>query len=48
MTHRSIPFLPDQYDHFYNRGNNRQAVFFEHENYLKELSLPKGWIKWTL
>jgi putative transposase len=48
MTHRSIPFLPDQHDHFYNRGNNRQAVFFERENYLKELSLPKGWIKWTL
>jgi len=27
-------FLPDQYYHFYNRGNNRQAVFFERDNYL--------------
>jgi putative transposase len=34
MPRRSIPFLPDQYYHFYNRGNNRQAVFFERENYL--------------
>ena len=34
MPRRVIPFLPDQYYHFYNRGNNRQPVFFEHENYL--------------
>jgi len=34
MPRRIIPFLPDQYYHFYNRGNNRQPVFFEHENYL--------------
>jgi REP element-mobilizing transposase RayT len=34
MPRRLIPFLPDQYYHFYNRGNNRQAVFFERENYL--------------
>jgi len=34
MPRRVIPFLPDQYYHFYNRGNNRQAVFFERENYL--------------
>jgi len=26
--------MPDQYYHFYNRGNNRQPVFFERENYL--------------
>ena len=34
MPRRETPFLPDQYHHFYNRGNNRQAVFFERDNYL--------------
>ena len=34
MPRRTIPFLPNQYCHFYNRGNNRQAVFFERDNYL--------------
>jgi putative transposase len=34
MPRREIPFLPDVYYHFYNRGNNRQAVFFEAANYL--------------
>jgi putative transposase len=34
MPRRETPFLPDQYYHFYNRGNNRQAVFFERNNYL--------------
>jgi REP element-mobilizing transposase RayT len=34
MPRKATPFLPDQYYHFYNRGNNRQAVFFERENYL--------------
>jgi putative transposase len=34
MPRRDILFLPDQYYHFYNRGNNRQAVFFERDNYL--------------
>jgi len=34
MPRRETPFLPDQYYHFYNRGNNRQAVFFERDNYL--------------
>ncbi|MEK7276247.1 MAG: transposase [Chloroflexota bacterium] len=34
MPRRAVPFLPDQYYHFYNRGNNRQAVFFERDNYL--------------
>ena len=33
MPRREPPFLPDQYYHFYNRGNNRQAVFFERDNY---------------
>jgi REP element-mobilizing transposase RayT len=34
MPRRAVPFLPDQYFHFYNRGNNRQIVFFERDNYL--------------
>jgi putative transposase len=34
MPHRETPFQPDQYYHFYNRGNNRQGVFFERANYL--------------
>ena len=34
MPRRTVPFLPDQYYHFYNRGNNRQAIFFERDNYL--------------
>ena len=34
MPRRETPFLPDQYYHFYNRGNNRQRVFFERANYL--------------
>ena len=34
MPRRIISFLPDNYYHLYNRGNNRQAIFFEQENYL--------------
>ena len=34
MPRRETPFLSDQYYHFYNRGNNRQGVFFERDNYL--------------
>ena len=34
MPQRTVPFLPDQYYHFYNRGNNRQGIFFQHDNYL--------------
>jgi len=34
MPRRNVPFIPNQYYHFYNRGNNRQPVFFERENYL--------------
>ena len=34
MPVRTVPFLPDQYYHFYNRGNNRQGIFFQRENYL--------------
>ena len=46
MPRREIPLLPDLYYHFYNRGNNRQPIFFQPENYLfflrrfKEYVLP--------
>lgn len=45
MPRRNIPFMPDQYYHFYNRGNNRRAVFFERDNYLYFL---KGIQKYVL
>jgi putative transposase len=45
MPRRITPFLPDQYYHFYNRGNNRQAVFFEHENYLYFLKGIKKYMR---
>jgi REP element-mobilizing transposase RayT len=34
MPRRVIPFVPNTYYHLYNRGNNRQSVFFESDNYL--------------
>ena len=45
MPRRAAPFLPDQYYHFYNRGNNRQAVFFERENYLYFLRGIKKYLR---
>jgi REP element-mobilizing transposase RayT len=38
-------FSPDQYYHFYNRGNNRQAVFFERDNYLYFLRNIKKYLR---
>ncbi|MGF1516255.1 MAG: transposase [Nodosilinea sp.] len=34
MPRRSVTFSPGCYYHLYNRGNNRQNIFFERENYL--------------
>jgi putative transposase len=34
MPRRALPLLEGEYCHIYNRGNNRQNVFFERENYL--------------
>ena len=45
MPRREIPFLPDQYYHLYNRGNNRQAVFFEPENYVYFLKRIKKYLR---
>lgn len=34
-----------QYYHFYNRGNNRQAIFFERDNYLYFLRGVKKYLR---
>ena len=34
MPRRPIPLAAGTHYHIFNRGNNRQAVFFERENYL--------------
>lgn len=34
MPRRQVNFAPGYYYHLYNRGNNRQNIFFEQENYL--------------
>jgi putative transposase len=34
MPSRKVDFAPGQHYHLYNRGNNRQNIFFERENYL--------------
>jgi REP element-mobilizing transposase RayT len=34
MPRRTTAFVADCYYHIYNRGNNRQTVFFEEDNYL--------------
>ncbi len=33
MPRRFVPFVPEAYYHIYNRGNNRQQIFFQQENY---------------
>jgi putative transposase len=45
MPRRATLFVPDQYYHFYNRGNNRQAVFFERDNYLYFLRGMKKYLR---
>ena len=44
MPRRLTPFAPDVYYHFYNRGNNRQTVFFQPENYLYFLGGMKKYL----
>ncbi len=34
MPRREVPLIAGEYYHIYNRGNNRQVIFFEEENYL--------------
>jgi len=44
MPRRQTPFLPGLYYHIYNRGNNRQSIFFQPENYLYFLRGVKRYI----
>jgi len=44
MPRRETPFVPGLYYHIYNRGNNRQSIFFQPENYLYFLRNVKKYI----
>ncbi|MCI0607799.1 MAG: transposase [Anaerolineae bacterium] len=44
MPRRQTPFIPGLYYHIYNRGNNRQGIFFQPENYLYFLRGIKRYI----
>jgi putative transposase len=53
MPRSTIPFISDQYYHYYNRGNNHQAIFFERDNHLYFLLgirkyLLNPWISWLI
>jgi len=41
MPRRDLTFQPDHYYHLYNRGNDRNLIFFERENYLHFLRLMR-------
>jgi putative transposase len=41
MPFRRTPFQTGNFYHIYNRGNNRQNIFFERENYLHFLRLMR-------
>jgi hypothetical protein len=34
VPRRDVELCTDEYYHLYNRGNNRQRVFYEPENYV--------------
>jgi putative transposase len=42
MPLRRIPLQVGNFYHIYNRGNNRQLIFFERENYIYFLQLIRG------
>ncbi len=44
MPRRLIPFVPDLHYHIYNRGNNRERIFFESDNYLFFLKKIKEYL----
>jgi putative transposase len=44
MPRRLIPFVPELYYHIYNRGNNRERIFFEPDNYLFFLKKIKEYL----
>ena len=41
MPSRRIPLQAGNFYHLYNRGNNRQTIFFERENYIHFLCLMR-------
>jgi REP element-mobilizing transposase RayT len=44
MPRRLIPFVPELHYHIYNRGNNRERIFFEADNYLFFLKKLKEYL----
>jgi len=44
MPRRLIPFIPELHYHIYNRGNNRERIFFESDNYLYFLKKIKAYL----
>ena len=44
MPRRLIPFVPELHYHIYNRGNNRERIFFEPDNYLYFLKQIKKYL----
>src|SRR5512147_617365 len=44
MPRRQIPFVPELHYHIYNRGNNRERIFFEPDNYLFFLKKIKEYL----
>jgi putative transposase len=41
MPRRNLTFEPGHYYHLYNRGNDRQNIFFQRDNYLHFLRLVR-------
>ncbi|MGL4503836.1 MAG: REP-associated tyrosine transposase [Planktothrix sp.] len=44
MPRRKLVFQPEHYYHIYNRGNNRQDIFFERDNYIHFLRQLKKYL----
>lgn len=44
MPRRLTPFVPGLYYHIHNRGNNRQSIFFQPQNYLYFLRNVKRYL----
>ena len=44
MPSRRTPFQSGNFYHIYNRGNNRQNIFFERDNYLHFLHLMREYL----
>ncbi len=44
MPVRRMPLQVGNFYHIYNRGNNRQLIFFERENYIYFLQLVRRYL----